>query len=381
MAQRLPLLRRSDIESFGCPYRYDLLVNQGADDTGDEAIRGRAVHAAHLVYVLLLVQHQVPQDFELAKEAFVQGLAISPVPDHLIDECERLFFRHVEHFELDLAAYVSAEEIHGHDERGGRRWQPDLLYARPQELEIIDIKTYYKALTKKQALKELQLRWYLLEALKAYPGFPRYRFTFWFIRLNVIVSLAFTPEEIEAFEPGVHAQILTVERAHETGHYPALPGAHCQLCRLACPVQDEEYRLPGRIKDLEQAIDIGGRILAKSQELKQLRKVMGGWCQVEGPVDVNGQTFEYQAMEARSVQAGVVFDVLAEAGIDPDDVGLTFSGEVMNKILERRELTDDQRRRIEAASWGKTTYRLRHRKSGEHQPKGTHDVLGGTDDD
>ena len=65
--------------------------------------------------------------------------------------------------------------------------QPEKFFAG-QELEIVDWKTYYKGLSKAQAAKELQLRWYLLTAIKVWPGFPSYRFTFDFVRLGYQVS-------------------------------------------------------------------------------------------------------------------------------------------------------------------------------------------------
>ena len=381
--RQLPVVRRSDVETFGCPFRYNQIVNLGIDDTGDEILRGRAVHAAHYVYILLLAQHRTRQDWELAKEAFVQGLAICPVPDHLVDECEKLFFRYAERFELDLDRYYSAEEVIAR-QAGGRRFQPDLLYIAPQEVEIIDIKTYYRALTETQAAKELQLRWYLVEAVRAFPGWPSYRFTFDFIRVNRQVSLAFTADQIGAFEPGVDAQVAAVERAREAGEYPPMPGSHCTLCRLACPIQDQPGRLPGRILHVDQARDIGGRILSLEQQLKALRKVMGGWCSIDGPVEINGQVFVHRQEISKSIPA----DVVAEQ-CDRFDVPL---GNLWTPAAAVRRLFKG----LGGAPWGPLTaatkeaarYKLRHMKAGEFKPDHVDDVLapepeddGGGDDE
>jgi len=374
--------RRSDVEAFGCPYRYQKLVLEGVDDTSEEAVRGRAVHVALYLYIVLLVNHRVDQDHELAREAFVQGLAISPVPDRVIDDCEKLFFRFVEYFELDQRAYHSAEDIF--QTIDGRRFRPDLLYIRPQEVEIVDFKTHYKALTKAQARRELQLRWYLTQALKAFPNFPAYRFTFWFIRLNVVVSLVFTPEEIEQFAPGVDAQVAAITRAEEQKAFPALPGAHCTLCRLNCPVLDQVDRLQGRVHNLAEAQAAGGEILALEQRLKAKKKALAGWCQTEGPVHVGGQTFAYRGATGTSYpvrdaalalgSGETAEDALADGIAALDEAGLTVTRPMVDKAIEETSGAVDEKL-LAGVVIAKTTYRLGHQKTGEVHPDGAIDVL------
>lgn len=307
-------VRRSAVEAFGCPSRYERIYVQGVDDTGDESVRGRAFHAAALVYIYRLAAAQVASDHDEASAAFGQGIAITGLPDHLMHEVERLFFRWAERFELDLAAFLSAEEL----QRSGRRiFRPDLVYCRAGELEIWDFKTYYRGLTEAQARRELQLRWYLVEAVKAWPGFSTYRFTYEFVRLNYRVSLSFTPEQIATFEPGVQAAIDAVERAEATGEYPALPGSHCALCRLTCPVVDNPERLPVRFLTQDDANQAAGLILATEQRLRVLRKSLAGWCNQTGPLVLNGQAFAHRMATTERYPIDVVLDLLKRAYADP----------------------------------------------------------------
>lgn len=361
--------RRSSIEAFGCPYRYQKLVLEGVDDTGDEAVRGRAFHAAALVYVLRLAAKQTPADHEEAQLALKEGLAISPVPHHLVHHVDKLFWGWARNFELDVQAFLEAEELGGTD----RTFRPDLVYARPQEIELQDWKTYYKGLTETQARQELQLRWYLLEALKKWPGFQRYRFTFVFVRLGYQVSLVFTPEEIQEWEAGVQGSIDAVTKAEDAGDFPALPGSHCTLCRLACPLVDNPFRTPIRITTAAEAEATGGQILALEQRLKILRKSLAGWSMVEGPVLVRGQEFAHRERTTVRYPLDKILD-----HIDDDQVGtVTVSQSALNTIWRKAQLIPAA---LQALAQRKQSWPFTHKKAGEAIPVGKTDLLTEGDD-
>lgn len=309
--------RRSSIESFGgCPYRYDQTTNKGVIDKGDESIRGVTFHEAALQYIRRLAAKHLASDADEAQAALIDGLALSNLPHHLLSEVSKIWGRFAEWFQLDLDAYLSSEEL---QETDRFTWIPDLVYLRPMGPEIIDWKTYFKGLTRQQALKEFQLKFYLLMALKLWPGFPTYTFTFNFVRLGYEVRITLTPDEIEKFSPEVEGALAALEEAERTGQYPAIPGSHCTLCRLACPLVDNPARMPIRVGTKTEAESMAGQILVLQQKLKTYSKALQGWVGAEGPLVVNGQQFLFRESEVRKFQAVKVLDVLGKVYGDDND--------------------------------------------------------------
>jgi len=314
--------RRSALEAFdGCPFRYQQLYIEGVEDRGDESQRGIAFHEIAFQYIKRLAAARVPADSEEAEAAMKEGVAASQLPAHLVHEVAALWRRFSEWFQLDLDAYMAAEEK---QESERFTWIPDLVYVRPQGVELKDWKTYYKGLTLEQARKEFQAKFYLVMAIDTWPGFPSYTFTFNFVRLGYEVSVTMTAEEIEAFRGEVEAIMLSLEEATRTNNWPAIPGSHCTLCRLVCPIVDNPRRLPVRLTSADEAQSAGGEILVLEQRLKALKKSLGGWCTQEGPVIVNGQMFSHRPSVTRSYPAGVVVDLLRELYPSKSDSELTI---------------------------------------------------------
>lgn len=359
-------LRRSAVEAFGCPYRYEQIHLKGVDDTGDESIRGRAFHAAAWIYILRLAAKQTPADHEEAQLALRKGIAITGLPDHLVTHVEKLFNRWAAHFELDLPAFFQAEDL---VRRGRRTFRPDLVYVRPGELEIKDFKTYYKGLTEAQAREELQPRWYLVEALQVWPGFDRYRFTFVFVRLGYEVSIVFTPDEIQAMEAGVQGAIDAVVDAEASGTFPALPGSHCGLCRLACPVVDNPARTPIRVLDQAQALDIMGQILAGEQRLKTLKKTLAAYVKVEGPIALRGEVYQHTPRDTMRFPLDQVIDLVPER--DRQHL-ITVSPSSLKPIWKTVAAMPEA---LTAAGIVKRGWNFKHKKAGEVVPDGLVDVL------
>lgn len=369
--------RRSALELFeACPYRFDLIYNQGMEDRGDESQRGIAFHAAAFIYIVLLAAAKLVADASLARQALTEGIAASRCPAHLATEVAKLWGRFSEWFQLDLEAYMAAEE---HQDSGKFTWTPDLVYCRPAGIEIVDWKTYYKGLTENQALQEFQLKFYLLQALEIWPGFPTYRFTFNFVRLGYQVSVALKPEEIEAFRPQVQGIVAKIQQARETGEYPPIPGSHCTLCRLACPLVDSPKRLPVRLTTKDEATTAAGEILVLEQRLKQLKKSLGAWCSQEGPMVLNGQEFRHKETVLKTYPAGPVIDLLTKAGVDDAGELLTVSATSVKAADKLKAVIDsDALRKLEARG---VRWEFRHAKAGEDHPKGKTDILAGESED
>lgn len=390
--------RRSALESFdGCPHRYNVLYNlcqcghlfgghsqvtgqcndplcrgcerfTPVEDRGDESQRGIAFHEAAFRYIDRLAQAGLEADAEEADLAFQEGIALTQLPFHLVDHVARLWRPFVEWFQLDLSAYLTGEQK---QETDRFTWIPDLVYVRPQGVEITDWKTYYKGLTREQALKEFQLKFYLVHAMDLWPGFPTYTFTFNFVRLRYSVSISLTPDQVEAFRNQVDAIDLAMTEAERTSNYPAIPGSHCTLCRLACPLVDNPNRLPIRLATKQDAQDAFARVLVLEQELKTLKKSLEGWCYREGPLQFRGQEYAHRATTSRTFTVG---DVRAVAGDAVDPIRVSTSA--LKPIWPRTVLIPQS---LLDTGMATTKWAFKHRKAGENQPADTVDVLGSND--
>lgn len=368
--------RRSALELMeACPWRFDQIYNRGLEDRGDESQRGIAFHACAFEYQRLLVQAGLASDADLARQALSEGISQANCPAHLATEVAMLWRRFTEWFQLDLAAYMLAEEK---QEAGGFQWTPDLVYCRPAGIEITDWKTYYKGLTEAQARQEFQLKFYLLQAVDVWPGFPTYRFTFNFVRLGYQVSVALTPDEIEVFRPQVQGIVAKIQRARETGEYPPIPGSHCTLCRLACPLADNPKRLPVRVTTKAEAEQTAGEWLVLEQRLKALKKTLGAYCAANGPVLLNGQDFSHKEQALKTYPAQDVIDLLTKAGVDDAGKLLTVSATSVKAADKLKAVIDSEAlKKVEQRS---IRWDFRHRKAGEDHPKGKTDVLAGDED-
>jgi len=422
----VPKRRRSALETFdGCPYRYDVLYNlclcghrrdehdqatgeccgqtkpnqrhllklagemmQGdgsvklppvpkrvpcdcdkfrpVEDRGDESQRGIAFHEAAFRYIDRLARAGTPADHEEADLAFKEGITLTQLAPHLLPDVRKLWRRHVEHFQLNLNAYLSAEE---RQETERFTWIPDLVYIFPDNVTIYDWKTYYKGLTHDQALQEFQLKFYLVQAIDIWPNFATYTFVFNFPRLAYEVRITLTAAQIEDFRPEVEAIMLSMDEAARTGNYPAIQGAHCGLCRLACPLADNPVKLPVRFTNLEQAQLGFGRLLMLEQEVKALKKSLEAWCRTEGPVVYRGQEYLHRQGSKRRYPAAAFIDFLRERGtpeelialITVSKTGLADFGNPRKVVLPVTEFLQE----IEQAT---TTWTFRHRKAGELAP-------------
>jgi hypothetical protein len=452
--------RRSALESFdGCPHRFNVLYNlclcghprsdhgpaqadaqgtecvhrsaddpvhgivgtvcgcesfRAVEDRGDESQRGIAFHECTFRYIARLAEAGMESDAGEASLAFQEGIALSQLPFHLVDHVARLWRPFVEWFQLDLDAYMEAEERQelmvcsgcrwtgqadavtwtgdgtpddpqtprcpkcGHVVRGFT-WIPDLVYVRPQGVEIKDWKTYYKGLTYEQALKEFQLKFYLLRAMDIWPGFPSYTFTFNFVRLGYEVPVTLTPDRIEAFRDEVESIMLSMDEAERTANYPAIPGSHCTLCRLNCPLVDNPHRMPIRLTNIEQAQATFGELLVLEQRLKTLRKSLDGWCQQEGPLVYRGQEYRHNEIIKRSYPAATVLDALTALGADVSGVTLSKSG--LGDLAKPKKSSVAVQNILAKHEQTKISWQFRHRKAGESKPAGKRDVLGDVDPD
>ncbi len=369
METTLPLVRRSAIEAASqCLFRYKALWVDGIEDMNDFAARGIGFHAAAHAYVLYLVAKKIPADYDESQQAFQEGISSIAIPGRLIPEIRELYDLWARNFALDLDHFLAAEEL---QETEGQVFTPDLVYARPHELEIRDFKTYFQPLTEGQARTDWQARMYVRNAMVKWPGFPSYRFTFDFVRFGTTVSLTFTPEELQALDRDVNAVLGMIATAAETGLWPATPGPACTYCTLACPVVDQPPILPIRLTP-QQAPIVGEWILAAEQQLKAAKKALKGFCAANGPVDVQGIQFDNRPVEERRYPITAVLDELkminAVGGFDAGTAeALTISHSALGKLFRQFPVLKD---RLSTVVQAKTSYRFGAKKPGGDEDGG-----------
>ena len=367
MPTTLPILRRSAIEAASqCLFRYHKLWIEGVDDQSDYALRGIAFHAAANRYIHRLVEKQIPQDHEEAQAAFLEGIATVPIPGRLIDEVRGLFDRWAEHFALDLASFLVAEE---RQDTPDQVFTPDLVYGRPHELEIRDFKTYFVALTEVQARADWQARWYIRNAMLKWPGFPQYRFTFDFVRLGKVLSLTFSPDELATLERDVEAVLAMVTHATQTNHWPATAGPACAYCELKCPIVDHPAVYAKRLT-ADLAPKVGAWILAAEQQLKTIKKSLKEYCVANGSVMVGGVEFANRPVQERRYPIMPVAELLKARGVlgafdaTESEDGLTISHSALGKLFRK---FPDIETDLQSVMQGKTSYRFGAKKPGSDE--------------
>jgi hypothetical protein len=366
----LPVFRRSAIEAASqCLFRYKKLWIDGVEDQSDYALRGIVFHLAANRYIHRLVAKQIPSDQEEANAAFQEGVALSGAPGRLIDEVRDLFDRWASHFDLDLERFVAAEE---REETSDQAFTPDLVYAHPDELEIRDFKTYFVALTETQGRSDWQARWYVRNAMKKWPGFPRYRFTFDFVRYGTTLSLTFSAEELAILERDTQAVLAMIVHAQETGKWPATPGPACGYCELECPIVEQPGIYPKRLTD-ETASAAAGWVLAAEQQLKAIKKALKIYCAANGAVAVQGVEFANRPVVSRSYPIEPVVEFLKQAqagGSLQASPGLTVSQSALKGAFKAiPALEADLKPYVQE----KTTYRFGPKKPGHGEMSDTSD--------
>lgn len=416
--------RRSELEAFdGCPHRFNVLYRICAtcgqpkrehepggsgcetfvttEDRGEESQRGVGFHEAAFRYIDRLAKANAETDADEASLALREGIALSQLPSKLAYQVGKLWRKFTSMFSLQLDEYFAAEQQQGAvfclacDWRGtmaedqeeaehltcpscqgpvtGFTWIPDLVYLRPGEVEIKDWKTYYKGLTEAQARQEFQCRFYLWQARHLWPGFAAYRFTFVFVRLGYEVSVVMTPEEIDAFSDEVKGIALAMVEADRADRFPAIPGSHCGICRLQCPVTDNPYRLPARITSQEQRDQMALRILAMTSELRQLKKVLREHVKTEGGFEAGGVVFGLWPSVTRRYEAKKVLDYLEGRGIDISEI--TLSPTALGKLAKPKTANPAFLEFLAEIEQTKQGWKFTQKRIGDEAPEGLVDVL------
>lgn len=401
MTTPITVYRRSELEGSDCLFRYKAVWLDGVDDSSDYALRGQAFAAIKFHYITGLLAAQLGQDEEIAQQAFIDGIASSRCPDRLIPEVNELWMRHARNFELPLDRYVTHEEkqdpvlcagcrrtwtlpelhsIEGPNHE--KHWScpscgstqlelrpftftPDLVLSHPErnELEVVDDKTFFVALTAAQAKASFQGRFYIRHAMSRWPNYASYRFTFAFVRLGKVESVVYTSDDLEALDREVASAVKKIELARQTNHWPATPGPSCNYCELQCPVVDNLAVVPKRVSLPAQASALGAAILAASKWVSTAKKTLKGYCATEGAVDVNGVEWDNRPVENRWYPIRDVIQVLQDRGrmgaFESEELTLSYSA--LSKLFKAYP---DLEKDLAGVQRAKTTYRFSAKKPG-----------------
>lgn len=327
--------RQSAIAAASCLKRYHAIYELGMEDDSDESRRGSAFHRIALEeYVPALVAANTPRDAGLLERAFRAGIVAAQCPPHLVDEVEDLVFAWGADFELDLHAFLLAEERQA---SGGVSWKPDLTFAyastpEGSKLRVRDLKTWYALLSEDAVRALFQGQFYIWQAMQIWPGFDVYEFEMEFVRYRARVAVQYTADDLARLERKVKATIATIDDARARDAWPAQPGEHCGYCRLKCDVVDDDRCLDRRILTAEEAAIVAGRRLVLERLLAMDTAALKAWSTTEGPVVINGLEFAHRKTERVRYYAPAVIGLLNQHDV-PIPPDLTISKSALRPIL------------------------------------------------
>jgi hypothetical protein len=269
-----------------------------------------------------------PSDFDLARQCLQDAIVAEHTPAHLIPDCEYLWQNHTERFELDIDAFLEAEQRRT---VGPFSMKADYIYVKPDALEVHDLKTYFQATTEEGAKRDLQCRMYCYLASKIWPAFDTYRFVFHFIRLNQTVRVDFKPAELDTIGRQLEALAEGIAQAHEKNEWPAMPGQQCQYCTLACPLVDDAARMPARILTAEDAAQMASNVVLLKASLAQQQRVLEQYTALNGPVVAAGHEAAHRPYERKEYPADSLIDCLRSHG--ELKLKLTFGASALRTYL------------------------------------------------
>lgn len=316
----IPVARRSALETSSCGHRYKAIYVDGLNDDSDYSRRGVAFHAIKKCYIKRLAAAKDEMDESEAIAAFEEGIRETVCPPHLVPELRDLWDRHVQHFSLDLEAYIDTEALRVRfDAPVPYQYVPDLEYAHFHEntLEVIDFKTYYVGFTERHARELLQTRMYIWGAMQEHPGFQTYRMTYNFVRLNQFTSVTFDKDDFAMLDREIRAMDAARRARHAANDWTAVPGEVCGFCQLACPVMDDPRRSLLRVKDASDFANVAGGLIVREQTDKAVAKALKQFVALHGPQDVSGEIFDFRTQVERKYPGAAVVDFIRGKGLEP----------------------------------------------------------------
>jgi hypothetical protein len=373
LTESLKIYRRSELEAIadGCLHRYKAIWIDGIDDSSDISLIGQAFARVKYVYLLRLVEQQLRADAEEAQAAFVQGVAESHLPAHLIPELKSVWDFHAAKFELDLDRFIAAEE---RGSAGGVGFAPDLVIAHPERnaLEIVDDKSGWRPPMSEVELKaNFQARVYSRYARDRWPHFGQYEFTLYAVRFNKRVTVSFTQAELDLVDVEIAAAIATIEHAKATNEWPAIPGPACRFCTLTCPIFDTSLTvLPQRLLP-EKRVEVAAWVLVAEKQVAAIKKALKANVSEYGPISVHGVVWDHRPSNAKSYPLDAVLDAFKKLKIDRQAAevqaaggDMSISASALKKVVK---LYPELEGLLAPAERIKVSYRFSAKKPGDDE--------------
>ncbi len=255
-------------------------------------------------------------DYELAAAAIHAAHIAYPLPQDEWIDCESLWARFVERFELPLEQFLLADAISG--EFMGAAMRFDLVLV-PSEttLRIPDWKSHWRIPSESEVSNWFQSYFYLAAARHLYPGFQRYEMSYEFVRFGQSIVVTKTDAELDSFVSRIEQIDHAIEEAQATGVYPATPGKHCGTCTLRCEVADRNEAVPSRLETYADAQAAIGVYRALTSRAQLWRDAIMGFGESAGPIRANGLMWAFQSKESTVYPVIETVKAVEVAGVVP----------------------------------------------------------------
>jgi hypothetical protein len=308
--------RRSAREAAAnCLAKFDGIYNRGVDMSSGVTRRGSAFHAAAFHYILGLWETKQRADFELAAAAIHRAHVENPLPNEEWLDCESLWARFVERFELPLEQFYIAES--GGEFMGAEMRFDLVLVPNETTLRIPDWKSHWRIPPQSEVEDWFQTFFYLAAARHLYPGFQTYEMSYEFVRFGQSILVSKTHAELDAFVTRIEQIDQAIAEAEQTGVYPATPGKHCGTCRLLCERANPLRAVPHRLDTYEAAQAAISDYRAITTRAEQLREALMLWGETNGPVRTESLFWGFVPKDHTTYPVREVVKALADAKVEP----------------------------------------------------------------
>lgn len=292
-----------------CPLQWKFhYLDKIPESSTPEAQIGSAVHTA--------IENYIKQSLNGKRKLSVNELvaeATSTVSNsEILGQVNRIFQDFLLTHEFNGRKILGVEENISQDIGKYKfRGRLDLIEIDGSIVTVTDWKSGRRIFSQSECNNSLQASAYALLLHKEYPnlrGIERFLCKFDFLRHNQIIETNRTPRDLKLVESYLVKKMDTITDAVKKGDFPPRPSHLCEWCGYAsrCPI-DIKASSPE---------ELASRILVLEAVLKDSRKHLKVSVEKQGPVDVNGEVFDYYPNESENYPVDRFIEVLAEQEVD-----------------------------------------------------------------
>lgn len=210
----------------------------------------------------------------------------------------------------------------------------DKVEAEGSRVRITDYKTSWRADGEDEVLRNPQFRGYAAGVNAILPEAKDIEIVVDFVRTGIQRRVEVPFEDIPRTRDRIMRESNRLERAKDSGNWPAQPGEQCRFCPgpvyMACPLRAAatEYRPP---QDESDAKAMLAEVELRRRQLREMDGRLRGWVEAHGPIATAGIAAAFAKVETVTYPGGPTLDVLRE-------LDFTFPGEFIKgdrKALEK----------------------------------------------